>query len=108
MAFVVASERWRRSDRPWRVDETYVRVKGRWSYLYRAIASRGATIAFVLSALRDAAAARRLFRNKPNASLRGESRLPRANRVPRATPVPSERSSAPSRDPLHRSGPRRR
>ena len=62
MAFVVASERWRRSDRPWRVDETYVRVKGRWSYLYRAIASRGATIAFVLSALRDAAAARRLFR----------------------------------------------
>ena len=46
----------------WRVDETYVRVKGRWCYLYRAIDSRGATIDFVLSALRDAAAARRLFR----------------------------------------------
>ena len=46
----------------WRVDETYVRVKGRWCYLYRAIDSRGATIDFVLSALRDAAAARRLVR----------------------------------------------
>ena len=31
----------------WRVDETYVRVKGRWCYLYRAIDSRGATIDFV-------------------------------------------------------------
>ena len=39
-----------------------MRVKGRWCYLYRAIDSRGATIDFGLSALRDAAAARRLFR----------------------------------------------
>ena len=46
----------------WRVDETYVRVKGRWCYLYRAIDSSGATIDFVLSGLRDAAAAKRLFR----------------------------------------------
>ena len=45
-----------------RVDETYVRVKGRWYYLYRAIDSTGATIDFVLSGLRDAAAAKRLFR----------------------------------------------
>jgi transposase-like protein len=36
------------------VDETYVRVKGRWCYLYRAIDSTGATIDFLLSALRDA------------------------------------------------------
>ena len=36
-------------------DETYVRVKGRWCYLYRAIDSAGATIDFLLSALRDAA-----------------------------------------------------
>ena len=41
---------------------TYVRVKGRWCYLYRAIDSTGATIDFVLSAVRDAAAAKRLFR----------------------------------------------
>ena len=45
-----------------RVDETYVRVKGCWCYLYRAIDSRGATIDFLLSALRDADAAKRLFR----------------------------------------------
>ena len=30
----------------WRVDETYIRVKGRWCYLYRAIDSAGATIDF--------------------------------------------------------------
>ena len=46
----------------WRVDETYVRVKGRWCSLYRALDSTGATIDFVLSGWRDAAAATRLFR----------------------------------------------
>ena len=46
----------------WRVDETSVRVKGRWCSLYRAIDSSGATIDFVLSGLRDAATAKRLFR----------------------------------------------
>ncbi len=45
----------------WRVDETDVRVKDRWCYLYRAIDSTGATIDFVLSGLRDAAAAQRLL-----------------------------------------------
>ena len=46
------------TDESWRVDETYVRVQGRWCYLYRAIDSTGATIDFVLSGLRDAAADR--------------------------------------------------
>src|SRR5207247_10990983 len=45
----------------WRVDETYVRVKGKWVYLYRAVDSTGATIDFLLSARRDAAAAKRFF-----------------------------------------------
>ena len=40
----------------------YVRVKGRWSYLYRAVDSHGQTIDFLLSAKRDAAAAKRFFR----------------------------------------------
>jgi transposase, IS6 family len=44
------------------VDETYIRVKGRWTYLYRAVDSRGQTIDFLLSAKRDAAAAKRFFR----------------------------------------------
>ncbi|WP_207462788.1 IS6 family transposase [Azospirillum sp. SYSU D00513] len=46
----------------WRVDETYVKVKGRWIYLYRAVDARGQTVDFLLSAKRDAAAARRFFR----------------------------------------------
>ena len=50
------------TNKSWRVDETYVRVKGRWCYLYRAIDSTGATIDFLLSALRDADTAKRLFR----------------------------------------------
>ncbi|MCW2239545.1 transposase-like protein [Azospirillum canadense] len=46
----------------WRVDETYVKVKGRWVYLYRAVDGRGQAIDFLLSAKRDDAAARRFFR----------------------------------------------
>jgi IS6 family transposase len=49
------------TNRSWRVDETYVRVHGRWYYLYRAVDSTDATIDFLLSALRDAAAAKRPF-----------------------------------------------
>ena len=43
------------------MDETYVRVNGRWCYLYRAIDSAGATIDSLLSAFRDADADKRLF-----------------------------------------------
>jgi transposase, IS6 family len=46
----------------WRVDETYVKVKGRSTYLYRAVDNRGQTIDFLLSAKRDAEAAKRFFR----------------------------------------------
>jgi transposase, IS6 family len=49
------------TNKSWRVDETYVRVKGRWFYLYRAIDSAGATIDFYLSAFRSAEAAKALF-----------------------------------------------
>ena len=45
----------------WRVDETYVRVKGKWVYLYRAVDSEGATIDFLLSAKQDAATAKRFL-----------------------------------------------
>ena len=45
----------------WRVDETYVRVKGKWRYLYRAVDSTGATLDFLLTAKQDAAAARRFL-----------------------------------------------
>ena len=52
----------RMSNGSWRVDETYVKLKGRWTYLYRAVDSCGQTIDFLLSAKRDAEAAKRFFR----------------------------------------------
>jgi len=39
----------------WRVDETYVKVKGRWMYLYRAVDAHGQTIVFLLSEPRQPA-----------------------------------------------------
>lgn len=43
------------------MDETYIKVKGQWKYLYRAVDSSGQTIDFLLTAKRDAAAALRFF-----------------------------------------------
>ncbi|OXC77493.1 Mobile element protein [Caballeronia sordidicola] len=45
----------------WRVDETYIKVKGQWKYLYRAVDKAGKTVDFLLRAYRDKAAARRYF-----------------------------------------------
>jgi IS6 family transposase len=45
----------------WRVDETYVKVKKVWMYLYRAVDSQGNTLEFLLSATRDGEAAQRFF-----------------------------------------------
>src|SRR5947207_15643474 len=46
----------------WRVDETYIKVKGQWIYLYRAVDSEGNTIDFYLSKTRDQKAAKRFFK----------------------------------------------
>jgi transposase-like protein len=46
----------------WRVDETYIKIKGVWKYLYRAVDSEGNTLDFMLSAKRDGKAAARFFR----------------------------------------------
>jgi transposase-like protein len=51
----------RRTNGSWRVDETYLRVAGKWTYLYRAVDSTGDTIDFLLSPTRDAGAAKRFF-----------------------------------------------
>ena len=45
----------------WRVDEIYIRVKGKWVYLYRAVDSTDSTIDFLLSAKRDVDAAERFL-----------------------------------------------
>ncbi|ECD1915012.1 IS6 family transposase, partial [Salmonella enterica subsp. enterica serovar Bovismorbificans] len=48
--------------RRWRMDEIYIKIKGQWKYLYRAVDTAGQTVDFLLSAKRDAAAALRFFR----------------------------------------------
>jgi transposase-like protein len=52
----------RRSNGSWRVDETYVRIAGIWTYLYRAVDSAGQTMDFMLSARRDLKAAQMFLR----------------------------------------------
>lgn len=49
------------TNKSYRVDETYIKVKGREKYLYRAVDSTGQTIDFLLTAKRDKQAARRFF-----------------------------------------------
>src|SRR5215217_5643768 len=55
-------KKWDRFARPvgtsWRVDETYIRVKGIWTYLYRAVDKQGNTVDFLLSHHRDIQAAK--------------------------------------------------
>jgi transposase-like protein len=56
----------------WRVDETYVKIKGRWTGLYRAIDKHGKTVDFLLRAKRDVAAAKAFFRR----AFKNQGRLP--------------------------------
>ena len=62
----------RPAGRSWRVDETYVKIKGRWTYLYRAVDKEGRTVDFLLRAKRDVAAAKAFFR----LAFRRQGRLP--------------------------------
>jgi transposase-like protein len=58
-------KRWSRYALPvgdsWRVDETYLKIKGQWVYLYRAVDKVGRTVDFLLSRRRDITAAKRFF-----------------------------------------------
>ena len=57
------------TDDSWRVDETYVKVRGKWMYLYRAVDSTGQTLDFLLNETRSTRAAKRFFRKvlgRPN------------------------------------------
>ncbi len=61
----VFEKRWmtyaRSTGSSWSVDETYIKVKGRWTYLYRAVDKQGRTVDFLLSEKRDITAAKRFF-----------------------------------------------
>jgi transposase-like protein len=59
-------KRWNRSGRSvggsWRCDETYIKVKGEWMYLYRAVDKAGKTVDFYLSRKRNVNAAKAFLR----------------------------------------------
>jgi transposase-like protein len=69
----------------WRVDETYIKIKKQWVYLYRAVDSHGNTLDFLLSPTRDAEAASR-FLLKTLAS--SHSREPRVINVDKNAAYP--------------------
>jgi transposase, IS6 family len=69
----------------YRVDETYIKIKKQWYYLYRAVDSTGATLDFMLSATRDADAAERFFRQVLQAS---HTRTPRVITVDKNAAYP--------------------
>ena len=62
----------------WRVDETYIKVKGKWKYLYRAVDSNGNTIDFMLCAKRNGKAAKRFLKKALGS---------KHNQIPRAITV---------------------
>ena len=51
----------RTAGRSWRLDETYIKVKGQWKYLYRAVDEEGYTVDYLLTAKRDRKAAKRFI-----------------------------------------------
>jgi len=60
-------KRWRKFEKPaglsWRMDETYIKVAGEWTYLYRAVDQNGKTVDFFLSKRREVRAAKTLLRH---------------------------------------------
>jgi transposase-like protein len=71
-------KRWNRFGLPagqsWPVDETYVKIRGQWRYVYRAADRAGKTVDFRLSARRDATAAKAFFRK----AIKSQGNVPQA------------------------------
>ena len=63
---VKATSQKRETNRSWRMDETYIKVKGEWGYLYRAVDSHCDTLDFMLSERRDEEAATAFFKQAIN------------------------------------------
>ena len=75
----------------WKVDETYIKVNGKWKYLYRAVDSEGNTLDFMLSARRNKKAAKRFFKKVLKA---------RQNKQPRVINVDKNAAYPPAIDEL--------
>ena len=75
----------------WRVDKTYIKVKGKWKYLYRAVDSDGDTIDFMLSSKRDRKAAKRFFKKALSSN---------HNQIPRVITVDKNPAYPPAIDEL--------
>ena len=75
----------------WRVDETYIKVKGKWKYLYRTVDSDGDTIDFMLSSKRDRQAAKRFFKKALSSN---------HNQIPRVITVDKNPAYPPAIDEL--------
>jgi IS6 family transposase len=75
----------------WKIDETYVKVKGRWMYLYRAVDKEGATIDFYLSVHRDQLAAARFLKKALGAD---HNTIPRVINVDKNAAYPPALDSA--------------
>jgi transposase-like protein len=66
----------------WRVDETYIKVKGKWLYLYRAVDSAGNTLEFLLNQTRDTQAAKLFLARALDASHTTTPRVINVDRNP--------------------------
>ncbi|MCK5758597.1 MAG: IS6 family transposase [Clostridiales bacterium] len=66
----------------WRMDETYIKIKGKNAYLYRAVDSSGKTIDFMVSEQRDKKAARKFFRKALKAEYNQSPRVITTDRYP--------------------------
>ncbi len=78
----------------WRVDETYINIKGVWVSLYRAVDSAGNTLDFWLNATRDTEAAKRFFNKTLTAT---HTVTPRVINVDKHAAYPKARKRAQSR-----------
>jgi transposase, IS6 family len=75
----------------WRVDETYIKIKGKWKYFYRAVDSNGETIDFMLSSKRNKKAAKRFFKKALSSN---------HNQIPRGINVDKNPAYPPAIDEL--------
>ena len=74
----------------WKVDETSIKIKKVWLYLYRAVDSQGNTLEFLLSSTRDAEAAKRFFVKALRSCAGSASQASRVGEEESTSSVPTE------------------